>query len=129
MRCRHLCVAFPVGLLVGLALARPAGAVAPEIKDEGKFFGAEAVKKANDEIRTIARKHNKDLLIETFMTPPGQPAEKVKAMSPEERNRFFQKLAAERAAAAVVNGVYVFVCREPAHIRVEVTSQARPALG
>ena len=117
------CVA---ALAAGLVLTGYAGAVAPEIKDEAKFFKPEVVKKANADIREIMRKYGRDLLIETFPTPPGDKAEadKVKAMSAEERTRFFQKWATERATDAVVNGVYILVCKEPAHVRVVVTPKA-----
>jgi uncharacterized membrane protein YgcG len=116
-------------LLAGLALAGSAGAVAPEIRDDGKFFSAEAIKKANEEIRDIARKYGKDLLIETFPTVPENQAAKVKAMPREEREAFFRKWAERRADEAVVNGVYILVCREPAHVRVEVTARARSVFG
>src|SRR5579859_944715 len=50
---------------LGLTAAARA-VVAPVIKDDGKFFSAEAVNKANAEIKKIAQDYNKDLLIETF---------------------------------------------------------------
>lgn len=116
-------------LALALALAGRAAAVAPEIKDEGKFFSPEAVKKANEEIRQISRKFDRDLLVETYATVPGNQVEKVKGLSREERNKFFQTWATERAEAAVVNGVYILVCKEPPHLQVEVSSKARTALG
>jgi uncharacterized membrane protein YgcG len=101
--------------------------VAPEIRDEGKFFSAEAVKKANKEIREIAKKYDRDLLIETFATIPGEQAERVKKMSAEERARFFRNWATDRAEAAVVHGVYILVCREPPFLEIIVTAKARQA--
>ncbi len=53
-----------IAILIGLVLSGQATAVAPEIKDDGKFFGADAIKKANKQIREIARKYEKDLLID-----------------------------------------------------------------
>ena len=65
-------------------------AVPPIIKDDGKFFSAEAVKKANEEIRDITRKFGRDLLVETFATVPADQAERVKTINADERDRFFQ---------------------------------------
>lgn len=110
-------------------LASSAAAVAPEIKDDAKFFSAETVKKANEQIKDIARKHGFDLLVETFDTVPGDQAAKVKALEPDERTKFFQNWAKDRINHHVVNGVYVLICRQPPHIRVEVTDKATARFG
>jgi uncharacterized membrane protein YgcG len=112
-------------LVVALAWAGHVAAVAPEVKDDGKFFSAEAIKKANVELRAIARLYERDLLIETFASVPADQAEKVKAMSREERVKFFHQWATDRAETAVVNGIYVLICKEPSYIQVEVTQKAR----
>jgi hypothetical protein len=102
-----------------------ARAVPPVIKDDAKFFGPEAVQKANDLIKEITRKSGKDLLIETVPAVPADQLAKVKGMSHEERDRFFSDWANQRVKDAVVNGVYILVTKEPAHVQVEVTPQAR----
>src|SRR5690349_13554669 len=93
----------PLVYAVLLAGAGRAAAVAPEVKDEGKFFSADAIKKANEQIHELTRKTGKDLLIETYATVPTDQVEKVKAMSREERARFFRSWAEERVRTAVVN--------------------------
>ena len=61
----------PVLVAGWLGLIAPAfAAVAPLIKDGGKFFSADAVAKANEKIKKIAQTYNKDLLIETFADIP-----------------------------------------------------------
>jgi uncharacterized membrane protein YgcG len=119
--------ASPVFLAISLLLTigNRAAAVAPQIKDEAKFFSADAVKKADKQIRDIERKYGKDLLIETLPAVPGDQAAKVKAMATEEREKFFHNWAADRAEAAVVNGVYVLVVKEPPHLEIEITAKAR----
>jgi hypothetical protein len=114
-------------LVVVLSLAATSRilAVAPEIKDEAKFFSAEAVKKANKAIRDIARKYDRDLLIETVASPPGEEAQRVKALPHDEQSKYMRNWATDRAEAAVVNGVYVFVCKEPARIEIVITSKAK----
>src|SRR5690349_714442 len=69
----------PLVYAVLLAGAGRAAAVAPEGKDEGKFFSADAIKKANEQIHELTRKTGKDLLIETYATVPTDQVEKVKS--------------------------------------------------
>jgi hypothetical protein len=127
MLCRHGCFAWARSLIFALAFTGRAIAVAPEIKDGGKFFSADAVKKADKQIREIARKYDRDLLIETFATIPGEQAERVKALSPEERAKFFRNWATDRAEIAVVHGVYILVCKEPAFLEIIITKRGHSA--
>jgi uncharacterized membrane protein YgcG len=112
-----------LGLVLILVGSNRALAVAPEVKDEAKFFSADTVKKANHEIREIARKFDKDFLIETVSTVPADQAERVKMMSAEDRERFFENWANDRAEAAVVNGMYLLVCKDPAHLHLVVAGR------
>lgn len=113
-------------LAVGvLTLTASPAAVAPEIKDDGKFFSAEAVKKANVHIRDIAAKYDRDVLIETFETPPGEGGDKVKELDAQGREAFFEKIALQRAKFRVVHGLYVLVCKEPRFLFIEVSPRAR----
>jgi uncharacterized membrane protein YgcG len=105
--------------------AGTATAVAPEVKDEAKFFSPETIKKANAEIREIMRKYGKDVLIETFSSVPEGQVDKVKAMPLDERIKFFHTWATERMDAAVVNGVYILVCKNPARVHAEASAKAR----
>jgi uncharacterized membrane protein YgcG len=102
-------------LLAGAALA-----VAPEVRDGGKFFSPEAVKKADEQIREIYRKHHQDVLIETFQSVPADQAEKVKAMDGKARTEFYSKWANDRAKERVVNGVYILITKEPRYLYAEV---------
>jgi uncharacterized membrane protein YgcG len=99
--------------------------VAPEIKDSAGFFKPEAVGKANKDIREIARSYDRDVLIETFPAIPGGDSQRVKGLSVPEREKFFANWASDRADAAVVNGIYILVCKEPAHLQVVVTEKSR----
>lgn len=116
-----LCVA----LLACGSFVPHAGAVAPVVNDRGKFFSSDAVKKANEAIRELYLNDNKDLLVETYEGVPAENADKVKAMSREERLKFFKKWAETRAEQRLVRGVYILICKEPTMIYVEVTPKAR----
>jgi uncharacterized membrane protein YgcG len=124
--CRALAVALAVlsGCLVAVAPVS-AMAVAPQIKDDGKFFTDEAREKADKEIREIHREFGKDFLIETFATVPADLAKDADLKDKDARNRFFEKWARERARGADVNGIYVLICKEPAHLQVEVGNETQ----
>jgi hypothetical protein len=57
---------------------------------------------------------------------PGDQAARVKGMAAEERARFFRNWATDRADAAVVHGVYILICKEPAHLEIVITRRAQP---
>jgi hypothetical protein len=93
------------------------------IKDDGQFFGEEAVKKANAAIAALHKKKGADLIIETFAELPKERDEKLKAAKPEARDSVFQAWAEERAGAEKTNGMYVLVCKSPRHMRLYVTGK------
>ena len=112
-------------LAVALAVAARAHAVAPEIRDEGKFFSPEAVKKANEQLRDIYRKYGKDVLIETLASIPADHLEKVKAKSDKDKTAYFRKQVLDRVKERVVNGIYILVTKEPKYLYVDITPKAR----
>jgi uncharacterized membrane protein YgcG len=125
----NLMVVWLIGVALWMFVADRAAAVAPVIKDDAKYFSPEAIKKANEQIREIARKQGLDLLIETFESVPADQLEKVKGMSVKERADFFHQWARQRTEAEVVNGVYILICRNPPYLFVDVTTKARAAFG
>src|SRR5438045_1397751 len=85
------------GLLAfcGIAYA----ALVSEVKDDAGFFSADAIKKANAEIKAIKEQLKKDLVIETYKELPAdkkQAYEKV-AKDSKERAHFFEEWGRERA--------------------------------
>jgi len=105
-------------LLVWLGLAAPARAVfPPPIKDDGKFFSAEAVDKTNKKIKEIYAKFKKDVVIETYA---GIPEGKKLPEDPKKVGEFFAEWAKTRAQELGINGVYVLICKMPTRLRTEV---------
>src|SRR5262249_22553435 len=104
-----------------LVVVSPVGAVF-EIKDEGKFFSADAVSKADQRIKEIKEQTGKDLLIETFAEIP---ADRKKDYKPERKNEFVARWARENARQRKVAGVYVLICREPSHLQVDRVAAGR----
>jgi hypothetical protein len=107
------------GVLVGwLGLAGPAAAVfPPPIKDEAKFFSAEAVEKANKKIREIYSTYKKDVVIETYAAIPADLEKKFKDKGKAE---FFKEWAQTRAKDLGLNGVYILICKNPQYLYTEM---------
>jgi hypothetical protein len=104
--------------------AKPAHDAPLKWKDEGKFFGEEAWKKAEAISERLYKEKKTDLLVETFDTPPKADAAKLKEMAAAEREKFFKALADERVKAEKLSGVYVLVSKNPTYLYVEVTGHA-----
>src|SRR5262249_42313189 len=64
-------------------------------------------------------------LIETFATVPENLAKDVNLQDKEERTKFFEKWARDRAREEDVNGISILICKEPPHIQVEVGNHTR----
>jgi uncharacterized membrane protein YgcG len=109
-----------IPLCLTLAAASRTWAVVPEVQDGATFFKPETIAKANDLLAEIGKKHDKDLLIETYATVPADKVAAVKTMDKEARSQFFQEWANSRAKRRRVNGIYVLISKEPGHIQVEV---------
>jgi S1-C subfamily serine protease len=95
------------------------------IKDEAKFFSPEAVDKANEAIKELWKKYERDVVVETFPSVPASDQEKVKAMSRDERSRYFRSWSQSRIRVEGINGLHFLVCREPSHLNIEVSANAR----
>lgn len=122
--CRHLLAV----LCLGVAMTA-ASAVAPEVKDKAHFFQDETVRKVDLIARQIARDFNRDFVVETVLSVPADQKERVKAMSAADRTRFFSNWCTDRAEATVTHGVYILVCKDPAHLAIEITKESQAAFG
>src|SRR5262249_62420365 len=114
--------ALALAVLLALAGVAAAWPLVSEVKDDGNFFGAEAIKKANAEIKTIKEQLKKDLVIETYKELPAddkQAYEKI-AKDRKETAKFFAKWAQRRAEKMDVNGVILFGFRNPNHLEIGV---------
>ncbi len=89
-----------------------------ESKDDGKFFSEEAWKKVAPAAEKLFKQKSLDFVVETYMTPPKGDAEKLKAMTPAERDKYFKEFAEERAKELKLDGVYILVSKTPASLYV-----------
>jgi hypothetical protein len=106
----------------------PPGAVSVresfKVRDNASFFSTEAAQKANEAIADIAHRFGRDVLVETYSSPPDD-ADRVKAMSPDERLNFFRDWARKRMREERINGVMILICRNPSTLYVAVSERAR----
>ncbi|VTR91807.1 serine protease : Probable secreted proteinase OS=Blastopirellula marina DSM 3645 GN=DSM3645_26114 PE=4 SV=1: Trypsin_2 [Gemmata massiliana] len=93
-----------------------------ESKDEGKFFGEAAWKRVAPTAEKLLKEKNTDFLVETYMTPPKGDADKIAAMKPAEREKFFKELVEARVKELKFQGVYVLVSKKPATLYVEISN-------
>src|SRR5262249_15664594 len=109
-------------LLTGWILsANSAQAIVPQVKDDAGIFSASAMKKANEIIRAIQRRHRKDLVMETRKTPS---AGAEKTARGREREQFFSQWAKRRSNELGVDGVYVVVSLPPVgHVEAAVGTE------
>lgn len=113
----------PTVVLACLCLTNSASAVfPPPIKDDGKFFSAEGLDKANKKIRALYENYRKDVVVETFATLPTDLAKKY---DEKNRNVFFRDWAKARMKELGVTGVYILVCKEPQFLVVEPDDSTR----
>ena len=109
----------PALVLTWLLAAGPARALTPEVKDHADLFKPETIAEANKILRDIERQHRVDLLVETFEKPPaGREVDASK-----DKARFFSQWALQRFRESGVNGIYVLICQNPAHVQVEVGNE------
>jgi uncharacterized protein len=100
------------------SMADSALAADPSIKDDAGLFSPTALESAREEGRRIERRYKRVLVLETYA---GIPAAMRKEFNPAVKDRFFQEWARDRAAKrGVVSGVYLLICKEPAHVEVVV---------
>jgi hypothetical protein len=103
---------------------KPAREKPLESKDEAKFFGEEAWKKVAPAAEKLLKDKGVDFVVETVPMPPKGDPDKLKAMSATEREKFFKEYTDERGKAWKLDGVYIFVSKNPATLFVHVSEKA-----
>ena len=101
---------------------RPAAAL---LKDEAKLFSADAAKKAIEEMRDIAKKSGRKVVIETYAHVPEGDVDRVKEMDRAERDKYFRKWASARLRGEGINGVLILICKNPSHLQVQFSERLR----
>ncbi len=109
---------------VALVLGAPAARAATGgIQDGGAFFSEQAKAEATRVISDVQRTVKKDIVIETFAEIPAAMKLGSDLSDKAAANRFFVQWAEKQARLQSVNGVYVLLVKQPAHLQVVVGNQ------
>ena len=113
-------VAVPLALAGSFAHA--ANAV---VRDQAGFFSESAESAASRVISEIQTTHKRDMVVETFRDIPAEVRRGVDLQDKAAVNKLFETWSADRARELGVQGVYVLLTREPAHLQVAVGNQTQ----
>jgi len=90
------------------------------VVDNGGFFSEQAKSDAAKTIGEMERSLRKDLAVETFKEIPANLKEGLNPQDKTALGRVCEKWAETRARQKGVNGVYILLVKEPAHLQVLV---------
>ena len=110
----------PVALFAGCLFTNLARAESSGVKDEAGFFSQAVVEQANKTLAVFKQRFRRDLLIETFAAAPKNKADDLRDMNAAARERYFEAWAADRLTKDGISGVYILICRKPAHVQIAV---------
>ncbi len=115
-------LAFIVATLLGTSVS---SAGLGEIRDTGGFFSESAKTKATRKISEIEQQYKKDLVIETFKEIPEEIKQDVDLSDKTAMNRLFERWTVKQAKQRGVNGIYILLSKEPAHIQIVVGNETQ----
>ena len=96
-----------------------------EVKDNAGFFSENAKSEANRRILDIEKRFKHDLVIETFTSIPEDVKSGVNLKDKTAANRMYDQWARKQASSLRVNGVYILLTKEPAHLQIEVGNETQ----
>lgn len=102
----------------------PAANVAVLVSDEGGFFSPETIKKADEVIRAIRQRYNRDVMIETYKSVPPDLAKGVDLTNEKQRSQFFEAWAEKRLQASGRKGILVLISKDPKSLYVVSSEDA-----
>ena len=104
--------------LLGTALTAKAGTSG--IHDNAGFFSEGAKADATSNINDVQRKLKKDVCVETFAEIPADLRQGINLQDKAAVNRVCEQWSIKRARELAVNGIYVLLVKQPAHLQVTV---------
>ena len=96
-----------------------------EVKDPAGFFSENAKSEANRRILDIEKRFKHDLVIETFVSIPDDVKKGVDLKDRPAANRMYDQWARKQASSLRVNGVYILLSKDPAHLQIEVGNETQ----
>jgi uncharacterized protein len=113
-------IALPLLLAGSLAQAANAG-----VRDQAGFFSESAKSAATRMISEIQTTLKREVVIETFRDIPAEVRRGVDLQDKAAVNKVFESWSVQRARELGIQGVYVLLTREPAHLQVAVGNQTQ----
>jgi hypothetical protein len=93
--------------------------------DDASFFSEEAWARVTPAVEKLLKEKSLDLQIQTITTPPDQDPEKLKLLTPAEREKVFRDFARNRVKAENLDGLYIVINKNPGSLYVERSESAR----
>jgi uncharacterized protein len=109
--------------VLSLSTISSAYAAAAGIMDEAEFFSKSAKEEASKLIESAAKEFKKDLCIESLKELPKEIKGAVNPQNKAAADRMYEQFTIKQATKRKVNGVYILLVREPAHMHVVVGNE------
>lgn len=109
-------------LLAGACLAQAQNGA---IRDTAAFFSESSKAEAARNITELGRRFRKDLVIETFREIPETVRQGVNLQDKPAVNRLFEQWPVQQAKQHRVNGIYILLTKEPAHLQIVVGNETQ----
>ncbi len=90
------------------------------IRDTAGFFTEPAKAEASRHVAELGRRFRKDLVVETFKEIPETLRQGVNLQDKPAVNRLFEQWTVQQARQLKVNGIYILLNKEPAHLQIVV---------
>ena len=90
------------------------------VRDSGDFFSEAAIKEATRKIFEIESQFKKELVVETFADIPEEVQRGVDLTDKPALNKMFEQWTVKEAKQSRVNGIYILISKEPAHLQIVV---------
>ena len=121
----RLLVSLIFALLLGSVVCRAERGV---IIDSGNFFSDAAKAEANRQLLELGTRFKKEVVIETFKEVPAQVSQGVNLQDRAAVNRMFEAWTLQQARQHRVNGIYILLSKDPAHLQVIIGNETQRTL-
>jgi uncharacterized protein len=98
------------------------------IIDGGGFFSDFAKAEANRQLLELGLRFKKEVVIETFKAIPAEVSQGVNLQDRAAVNRMFEVWTLQQAREQRVNGIYILLSKEPAHLQVIIGNDTQRSL-
>lgn len=108
-----------------LLLGAPAQAANATVRDQAGFFSESAQSTTTRILSEIEKSLKRDLVIETYREIPAEARKGLDLQDKAAVNRVFETWSVQRARELGVQGIYVVMTREPAHLQIAVGNETQ----